>query len=74
MPMLTQPPAPGEAPAGPPPFTFVGGMQGLMAGAHGWARLDLTRGDYALICFIPSPAREGKPHLALGMARAFTVN
>jgi len=74
MAMVMEPPAPGEAPPGPPPFTFVGGMQGLMPGAHGWARLDLTPGDYALICFIPSPANQGKPHIALGMARAFTVH
>lgn len=73
MSMLMQPPAAGEAPAGPPPFTFVGGMQGVAPGARGWARLDLTPGDYALVCFIPSPANEGKPHIALGMARAFTV-
>jgi len=72
--MLTQPPDSAQAPAGPPPFTFVGGMQGIMPGAHGWVGLDLTPGEYALICFIPSPAHEGKPHVALGMARAFTVS
>ena len=71
--MLMEPPPPGEAPAGPPPFTFVGGMQGLMPGDRGWVTLDLTPGEYAMICFIPSPANQGKPHVALGMARAFTV-
>ena len=74
MPMMMEPPAPGETPPGPPPFTFVGGMQGLMPGDRGWVTLDLTPGEYALICFIPSPANEGRPHVALGMVRAFTVH
>jgi hypothetical protein len=74
MSMLMQPPSPGAAPAGPPPFTFVGGMQALMPGARGWVTLDLTPGTYAMLCFIPSPANQGKPHVVLGMVRQFTVN
>ena len=68
------PPPPGSAPpSGPPPFEFAGGYQAMMPGQTGWTILDLTAGDYAAICFIPSPANEFKPHFALGMARAFTV-
>lgn len=71
--MMAPPPPEGAAPAGPPPFRFVGGMQGLMPGQRGWVTLDLPPGEYALLCFISSPANEGRPHFALGMARSFTV-
>ena len=33
--------------------------------------MNLEAGTYVLICFIPNP--EGVPHIALGMAREFTV-
>jgi uncharacterized cupredoxin-like copper-binding protein len=65
---------PGSAlPPGPPPFEWAGGYQAIMPGATGWATLDLTPGEYTLICFVPSPANQGKPHFALGMFRPFTV-
>ena len=35
------------------------------------ATLDLTPGNYALVCFIPSP--DGSPHVMKGMFRALTV-
>lgn len=62
----------GEA-GGPPPFTPVGGMNGLDAGVTGYAELDLTPGQYVAICNIPSPKAEGHPHFALGMIKEFTV-
>ena len=34
--------------------------------------LNLTPGNYALVCFIPDPAT-GKSHAALGMIQGFTV-
>jgi hypothetical protein len=61
------------APSGPPPFEWAGGFQVIMPGATGWATLDLRAGEYALVCFVPSPASQGKRHLALGMFRPFTV-
>jgi uncharacterized cupredoxin-like copper-binding protein len=65
---------PGSAPPpGPPPFEWAGGYQAIMPGATGWATLDLTPGEYALVCFVPSPVNQGKPHFALGMALPFTV-
>jgi hypothetical protein len=65
---------PGSAPPpGPPPFEWAGGYQVIMPGATGWATLDLTPGEYALVCFIPSPANQGKRHFALGMFRPFSV-
>ena len=62
----------GEAPAGPPPFVAVGGMQGLSNGASGYLNLDFAAGNYVAICNIPDPAT-GKPHSALGMVHPFTV-
>jgi hypothetical protein len=59
-------------PAGPPPFSTVGGINGLDAGLHGYVQADLPAGQYLAICFIPDPA-SGAPHFALGMAREFSV-
>ncbi len=68
------PPAPGSAPpAGPPPFEDAGGIQAFTPGLTGWAMVELEKGEYALVCFVPSPANQGKPHVALGMFRSFTV-
>jgi hypothetical protein len=64
--------APGTAPSGPPPFSSVGGMQGLGQGGAGFATLDLQPGDYAFVCQIPDPS-SGQPHSALGMATMVTV-
>jgi hypothetical protein len=61
------------APDGPPPFTPVGGMNGLDKGLSGYAEIDLQPGTYVAICNIPSPAAEGHPHFALGMIKQFTV-
>ncbi len=70
--MMTAPPG-GDAPSGPPPFEDVGGLQAISPNGAGWATLDLTAGEYALICFVPSPANQGAPHVALGMLGSFTV-
>lgn len=59
-------------PSGPPPGTDLGGMQGLDKENAGFATVNLTPGEYALVCQIPDPAT-GKPHLALGMAKSVTV-
>ncbi|NUQ11053.1 MAG: hypothetical protein HUU26_01830 [Gemmatimonadaceae bacterium] len=72
--MSSPPPAPPPGAAPPPmPFSSVGGVQALMPGAKGWVTLDLTPGTYAMVCFIPSPANGGKPHVMLGMSKEFTV-
>lgn len=58
---------------GPPPFTPVGGMNGLGTGLKGYAELNLEPGTYVAICMIPSPKAEGHPHFTLGMIKQFTV-
>jgi len=60
-------------PPGPPPFMDAGGFQAIMPGMTGWTTVELEKGAYALVCFVPSPANQGKPHVALGMFRSFTV-
>lgn len=59
--------------SGPPPFTSIGGMNGLDVGSIGYAELNLLPGTYVAICNIPSPAAGGKPHFMLGMIKQFTV-
>ena len=61
-----------ESPKGPPPLTPLGGTVGLAHGVSNDIALDLTPGDYALFCFIPD-AKDGKPHVAHGMVKSFTV-
>lgn len=37
------------------------------------AAVTLTPGNYAMICGIPSPAPDGRPHMVKGMVKAITV-
>jgi uncharacterized cupredoxin-like copper-binding protein len=57
---------------GPPPFEFMGGMQGLSAGESGILELDLSSGSYIITCDIPDPA-SGQAHSELGMVMQFDV-
>ncbi len=59
-------------PTGAPPFSNVGGYNGIDPQKVGWMELDLTPGQYVAICHIPDPA-SGKPHDALGMVLPFAV-
>ena len=59
----------GGAPAGLP----MGGAQAAAPGRTSYVDLTFTPGDYLLVCFIPSPAHQGKSHAELGMVRPFTV-
>jgi hypothetical protein len=73
MEIMHSPPPADSSQMAAPPFTSMGGVQALMPGGKGWVTLDLTPGNYALVCFIPSPANEGQPHVAMGMAKEFTI-
>jgi uncharacterized cupredoxin-like copper-binding protein len=59
-------------PAGPPPFSNAGGLQGIDAGEVGYLHLNLQPGTYVALCHIPDPG-SGKAHLELGMMVPFTV-
>lgn len=61
-------------PNGPPPGHALGGVDGLAAGAPPVSfSIDLTPGNYAVICFLPD-AKDGKPHFTHGMIHTFTIN
>ena len=51
--------------------TPVGGPNAPMPGAESNATVDLTPGEYALLCLVPSP--DGVPHLFKGMVKPITV-
>lgn len=57
---------------GPPPAQPVPGMAGLGKGRTGTFDVDLTAGNYGLVCWIPD-AKDGKPHEMHGMVRELTV-
>ena len=58
--------------AGPPPARPVGGVGVLETGMRGTFTVDLTAGDYGLICFVPD-AKDGKMHLVHGMMKNIKV-
>lgn len=60
----------GEA-AAFPLITFVGGPGLVDPGLQSQVTLDLSPGQYVLLCFIPS--HDGVPHLAKGMVRPLEV-
>ena len=51
--------------------SWAGGPNAPMPGADANATVDLTPGEYALICLVPSP--DGVPHLFKGMVKPLTV-
>ena len=61
-----------EKPQGPPPGALVGGITGIAKGRTVDIATSFTTGDYALLCFVPD-AKDGKPHLAHGMVKQFSV-
>jgi len=61
-----------DKPAGPPPAEFLGGVAGMDPGFVNYFSVDLTPGNYGLVCFL-SDAKDGKPHFAHGMMKTVTV-
>ena len=61
-----------EKPQGPPPGALIGGITGIAKGRTVDIPTSFSPGDYALICFVPD-AKDGKPHLAHGMVKQFSV-
>ena len=57
---------------GPPPGAPIGGTTPMARGEENIITVDLTPGDYGLICFV-SDAKDGKPHVAHGMLSQFTI-
>jgi hypothetical protein len=59
-------------PTEPPPAVSLGGITGIIPGAHQYIRVTLEPGNYAMFCFFPDPNSHA-PHFALGMIREFSV-
>ena len=57
---------------GPPPGAPIGGTTPMAKGEENIITLDLTPGEYGLICFAPD-AKDGKPHFAHGMMTQFSI-
>jgi hypothetical protein len=58
---------------GPPPAMPLGGIAVLEKGGSGRFSVELTPGEYGLICFVPD-GKDGKPHLMHGMESQFKVS
>jgi hypothetical protein len=54
----------GEAGPPPPGVEAAGSVGAIGPGATGITALNMTAGDYLIVCFIPNA--EGVPHMALG--------
>ena len=57
---------------GPPPGSFLGGVSPISAGEASFITLELTPGEYGLLCFLPD-SKDMKPHLVHGMVKQITV-
>lgn len=57
---------------GPPPGEMIGGAAAMSNGQHETIGVNLTPGDYVLLCFVPD-AKDGQPHVMKGMAKQFHV-
>ena len=55
----------------PPPVTLAGGAQGILPGQKTVVVADLSKGEYALVCFITDATNT--PHIAKGMVRSLKV-
>ncbi len=58
---------------GPPPAEPIGGVVALDKGGRATFTVDLTPGEYGLMCFVPD-SKDGKPHLAHGMMKTIKVS
>lgn len=57
---------------GAPPATPMGGISGMATGGVVYVPVELTPGEYGVLCFLPD-AKDGKPHVTHGMMKQFTV-
>lgn len=64
----------GQAAEGPPPGSSLGGVAPMMPGEVAYTPVDLTPGNYVMLCFVPDPTKNNMPHLAEGMMVPFTIS
>jgi hypothetical protein len=59
-------------PQGPAPGKLVGGTTPQSTGVVNYLTVDFAPGEYGFLCFVPD-TKDGKPHVAHGMVRQFTI-
>jgi hypothetical protein len=64
----------GQTLQGPLPGSSLGGAAPMAPGDVEYFPLDLTPGNYAILCVVPDPTRNNMPHLAEGMVMPFTIS
>jgi len=57
---------------GPPPANAIGGISATIPGTTSYINVDLTPGNYALVCFVPD-VKDGKAHIEHGMIKEVTI-
>lgn len=55
------------------PGKALGGVSGQQAGEVTFLPVELSAGNYLLVCFVPD-AKDGKPHLAHGMIKELSIS
>lgn len=61
-----------QHPAGAPPASAVGGVSPIVTGGRNLVSLDLEKGTYGIICFLPDRT-DRQPHFAHGMMKEIVV-
>jgi hypothetical protein len=61
-----------EKMVGEPPAEVVGGASFIVGNNENFVEVDLTPGEYGLLCFHPD-AKDGKAHVAHGMMQQFKI-
>ena len=56
------------------PGSSLGGAAPMAPGQVVYVPMDLTPGNYAILCFIPDPMKGNMPHVAEGMVLPFTIS
>ncbi len=62
-----------EKPSGPPPWQEIFFYPPISAGERAWTEIDLSPGEYTVICFLPNLAGDFAPQFVHGMVRTLVV-
>lgn len=63
-----------QNPSGPPPFSPNGGIGPIAPGATATTNINLDKGSYIFICFLPDVSGNGAPHFTKGMLQEVDVS
>ncbi len=63
-----------QTPSGPPPFTPAGGFAAIQPGRTSTADVNLDKGSYVIMCFLPDTSGSGAPHFTKGMIQQVDVS